>query len=204
MSFKQIVLTGLVAAVAANPVPSVPEVLTKALNEQLTASVGLDPVTYGLGIDETGTYVGRQTTFKGGCEKAKKVRAQAATCMLYKLDEDNLNQVLAVEGNPYGIHGTVRSGDNTFDLEDESQLQDLLWYRIAPMRIDTDENEFILSIGSDTHGSEPIILDNKVYLDSTFAKDTSLGRVAVFHFAPKKFNEELSLLCGYAAVPTCL
>eukprot|EP00127_Corallochytrium_limacisporum_P004923 Clim_evm1s192 gene=Clim_evmTU1s192 len=210
MSFKQVALAGLVAVVAATPAPSTQEVLKAAVKQRAMAIAGVDPVISAIGGVEgksTGTYAWTQVSFEDEngteCEKAIALKYQGVACMLFRLDPENNNELLTVEGNPKGLYGSVKSGDGNEWEFTKPDTQSLDWYTEESMNVN-EENIFTFRIGSDdVDGFWPTFDVSKKLLESTVAEDSRDGRVAVFHFGPKSFDDEYSLLCGYAAVPTC-
>eukprot|EP00127_Corallochytrium_limacisporum_P002071 Clim_evm7s100 gene=Clim_evmTU7s100 len=210
MSFKQIALTGLVAAVAANPAPSAREVVRTALEQRVMAIAGLDPVVFAFGSDSkrSGVYVGPQHGYEDEngkrCRKAVAVIEQAIACMLFKLDTTNNNELMVVQGNPKMLYGSIKSGDgNVWEFSDRYFNQTLDWYLPDSMDINED-NIFTFTIGNDDDsGFWPTIEVTKSFLDSTLSENTPFGRSPLYYFGPKKFDEEYSLLCGYAVSPMC-
>eukprot|EP00127_Corallochytrium_limacisporum_P001967 Clim_evm3s91 gene=Clim_evmTU3s91 len=212
MSFKKIILTGLIAVVAANPVPSAKDFNSSVMGQAIAAISGTPDIVSGMPdigaalVDEDRLfiYIGHQPRYQCG-QKASSLSEQGVRCALYYIDSSDNNELMYVENNPEHLHGSIKSGDFEWNLTLENREDnDLQWITEESMEIN-EANTFEFSFGAT--GRNPAIHAKGVsYLDSTVAFDPypyGGTRTTMYYFGPTKFDDTYDLICVYRSVPQC-
>eukprot|EP00127_Corallochytrium_limacisporum_P002066 Clim_evm2s100 gene=Clim_evmTU2s100 len=201
MLFKQIILTGLVAAVAAHPTPRANELATSLLNQRMLALTGMSPISSVVSGEGQDVFIGDQKSYYCGLH-AKSVSEQGLACALYSIDHDDNNRMMYVEGNPKLLHGKLTSGENVWEIKHDDRNRDLSWNNMEPMNIN-EANTFSLTLtGEGTDGLE--VVDHH-YKHSVVAGEvySSGERATAYNFGPLKYNEIYDMICVYVAIPQC-
>eukprot|EP00127_Corallochytrium_limacisporum_P002069 Clim_evm5s100 gene=Clim_evmTU5s100 len=204
MSFKQIILTGLVAAAAANPAPRAKEITRSMLDQRLQAITGMSPIASVADGTAQDVFIGTQKTYYCG-DKATYVSEQGLMCAIYYIKPDGNHQMMNVEHNALYVQGTLTSGDNEWVLPPDQKWKELTWDNSDPMNIN-EENTFTLTLTGDGDSDTPgITVTGHSYLDSVVTskiKDRD-DRAAGYFFGPVAYDNTYDIVCAYVAVPQC-
>eukprot|EP00127_Corallochytrium_limacisporum_P002075 Clim_evm11s100 gene=Clim_evmTU11s100 len=206
MSFKQIILTGLVAAVAANPAPRAKELARSMLDQRLQAITGMSPIASVVGGEAQDVFIGTQKTYYCG-DKATYISEQGLECAIYYIKPDGNHQMMYVERNALNVQGTLTSGDNEWVLPPNHNGVDLHWNSMDPMNIN-EENTFNLTLtgeGDVDSGAPGITVTDHSYLGSIVAGKNygADDRAAGYFFGPVAYDNNYDIICVYAAIPQC-